>query len=431
MTDHRVGVNGVVQIDPNDVLGIERDEGVVTGLSVLLWPGRWRIALREGSGGGGGSGGTITADDTPAAPAEGSSASYLVTSAVTWPAGLVWSTDPDGGVAPTITGTALVSMFTVDGVTRAVMGATFPAPVVPDTTAPDAGTLAVAPSSTSALGTVTGASDTEALDAAPYSFRLDTGAWSAWQASASYTWTGLTASTAYTFQHRVIDAAGNTTEGTAVTDTTDAPPVAGTYAWERQAAMVSSNSSLSLHLPVAGTPGRLLVACMAFDKDTGAVSVSSGWNLVAAAGTGGQSPTAMAWRIATGLDDITLSTATSRGTNLSVHEYSGFSGVPDITYAVADSGETAVTSITCDAGAASGGGVAVAIAGLDSVNVPDVATVTSDYTMRQRTKNLVTGGGSNLLAVADKVVQLGDPSSVTFGFGNSDQSSAIVAVFKG
>ncbi len=39
MTDHRVGVNGVVQIDPNVVLGIERDEGVVTGLSVLLWPG--------------------------------------------------------------------------------------------------------------------------------------------------------------------------------------------------------------------------------------------------------------------------------------------------------------------------------------------------------------------------------------------------------
>ncbi len=77
-------------------------------------------------------------------------------------------------------------------------------------------------------------------------------------APASYTWTGLTASTAYTFQHRVIDAPGNTTEGTAVTDTTDAPPVAGTYAWERQAAMVSSNSSLSLHLPVAGTAASLL-----------------------------------------------------------------------------------------------------------------------------------------------------------------------------
>ena len=98
-------------------------------------------------------------DDTPAAPAEGESASYLVTPAVTWPAGLVWSTDPDGGTAPTITGTALVSMFTVGGVTRAIMGATFPGVVVPDTTAPVAGTLAVVPSSTSALGTVTGASD--------------------------------------------------------------------------------------------------------------------------------------------------------------------------------------------------------------------------------------------------------------------------------
>ena len=78
------------------------------------------------SGGGGGSS-TITADDTPAAPAGGESASYLVTSAVVWPAGLVWSTDPDGGTAPTITGAALVSLFTLGGVTRAILGATFPA----------------------------------------------------------------------------------------------------------------------------------------------------------------------------------------------------------------------------------------------------------------------------------------------------------------
>ena len=78
----------------------------------------------------GGGSSTITADDTPAAPAEGESASYFVTPAVSWPAGLVWSTDPDGGTAPTITGTALVSLFTVGGVTRAIMGATFPV-VVP------------------------------------------------------------------------------------------------------------------------------------------------------------------------------------------------------------------------------------------------------------------------------------------------------------
>ena len=88
----------------------------------------------------GGGSSTITADDTPAAPAEGLSASYLVTSAVSWPAGLVWSTDPDGGTAPTITDTALVSLFTVGGVTRAILGATFPA--AGGTTTPTAASLA-------------------------------------------------------------------------------------------------------------------------------------------------------------------------------------------------------------------------------------------------------------------------------------------------
>lgn len=203
----------------------------------------------------------------------------------------------------------------------------------------------------------------------------------------------------------------------------------GTYAaWERKAASTVSDNTTSLYLPVAGTPGRLLVACMSFDKSTGAVSVSSGWNLVAAAGTAGQSPVAMAWRIATGLDDITISTATSRASALSVHEYSGFSGAPGIAYAGTDSGDAAVTSITCDAGAASGGGVAIAIAGLDSLqpyNV-DATTVTSDYAMRERTRN---NDGWHLLAVADKTVRLGDPSSVTFGFVSPDQSSAIVAIF--
>lgn len=64
MTEHVVGVNGIVQIDPNEVLGIVRDEGVVTGASVLLWPGRWRIALRESSGGGGSGGPVAWADIT-------------------------------------------------------------------------------------------------------------------------------------------------------------------------------------------------------------------------------------------------------------------------------------------------------------------------------------------------------------------------------
>ena len=169
----------------------------------------------------GGSG--VTATDAPTAPAEGASASYLVTSAVTWPAGLVWSTDPDGGTAPTITDAALVSLFTVGGTTYAVLGSTYPAPSAPDETGPTAGTLGVVLTSTTADGTVTGAADETELHATPYSFRVDAGTWSAWQAGATYEWTGLTASTEYDFQHRVRDAAGNITEGTVVTDSTDAP----------------------------------------------------------------------------------------------------------------------------------------------------------------------------------------------------------------
>ena len=176
-------------------------------------------------------------DDTPAAPAEGTSATYFVTSAVSWPVGLEWSTDPDGGVAPTITGTALVSLFTYGGVTRAVLGATFPAlPAAPDTTAPTAGTLSVVMGSTTADLTVAGATDETALAALPYAYSLNGGAYTAYQDAATYQFDSLTPETSYTFRHRVIDAAGNITEGTAVTDSTTAvpadstPPTAGTLA---------------------------------------------------------------------------------------------------------------------------------------------------------------------------------------------------------
>lgn len=113
--DLTAGASTVVELHP-----------IAGGYVVRYWPTPAAVAALPGGGSS-----TIAADDTPAAPAEGKSASYLVTPAVTWPAGLVWSTDPDGGVAPTVTGTALVSLFTVGGVTRAIMGAAFPA-VVPE-----------------------------------------------------------------------------------------------------------------------------------------------------------------------------------------------------------------------------------------------------------------------------------------------------------
>lgn len=94
-----------------------------------------------------------------------------------------------------------------------------------DTTVPTAGTLAS--SSVGATGftlTVTGASDAGVgLAAKPYRFSTDDGAtWSAWQLSAVKVVTGLTASTLYTCQHEVKDAAGNVRAGTAIEVTTTA-----------------------------------------------------------------------------------------------------------------------------------------------------------------------------------------------------------------
>ena len=51
MSDFRTGVNGQVVIDPNEVLGIEQDtDPTEDGVSVLLWPGRWRIRARSQAG---------------------------------------------------------------------------------------------------------------------------------------------------------------------------------------------------------------------------------------------------------------------------------------------------------------------------------------------------------------------------------------------
>ena len=173
----------------------------------------------------GGSSSAITADDTPAAPAEGASASYLVTSAVSWPAGLEWSTDPDGGTAPTITGTALVSMFTVGGVTRAIMGATFPAVVAPDTTNPSTVTGLTATATGPTTVDLAWSAATDNVGVTGYEYRIDGGAAVDAGAGTTETVTGLTAGTLYSFEVRAYDAADNRSAAwsTAATATTTAP----------------------------------------------------------------------------------------------------------------------------------------------------------------------------------------------------------------
>lgn len=226
-------VSKIVPLPAEDLSPVDLDTmlpvGTVAGGAVLV-PDSWSARLDALEAGGVGSVVGVTFDDTPAAPAEGESASYLVSSAVTWPAGLVWSTDPDGGTAPTITGTALVSMFTVGGVTRAIMGATFPAPPAPaDTTAPSipAGLSATATSSTTVDLAWTASTDDTAVTG--YEYRVNGGTAVDAGAGLAETVAGLTASTLYSFEVRAYDAAGNRSDwSTAASATTSAPPADST-----------------------------------------------------------------------------------------------------------------------------------------------------------------------------------------------------------
>lgn len=95
----------------------------------------------------------------------------------------------------------------------------------PDAVLPTAGTLASSAIITTGFTlTITGASDDVALAAAPYSFSTDNGTtWSAYQPSAVLVVTGKAASTAYQCKHRVKDAAGNVSTGSAITVNTPAP----------------------------------------------------------------------------------------------------------------------------------------------------------------------------------------------------------------
>lgn len=173
-----------------------------------------------------GASGGFVISNSPTKPMNGKAATYWVTSAVSWPAGIVWSDEPDGGTPPTITSAALVSLFTVAGTTYGVAGSLFTADAAPDTTPPTAGTLAASAITSSGFTlTVTGAVDDVALHATPYSFSTNNGgAWSAYQSGPTYPASGLTGNTAYTCRHRVRDAAGNVATGSSIVATTDPDP---------------------------------------------------------------------------------------------------------------------------------------------------------------------------------------------------------------
>lgn len=159
--------------------------------------------------------------DAPTVPEDGESKTYFVTSSVVWPPGLIWSTEPDNEIPPIIESGAIVSLLTAFGVTFAVLGATFDLDAVPDTTPPTAPTsLAADPAVTSVL--LTWAAATDDVGVLGYEYRIGAGSWVDAGSGLSENVTGLAPSTAYTFDVRAYDSAGNRGPHASVSTTTDA-----------------------------------------------------------------------------------------------------------------------------------------------------------------------------------------------------------------
>lgn len=145
-----------------------------------------------------------------------------------------------------------------------------------DTTAPIAGTLEASLITTTAFSlTATGASDNRALHAEPYAFSLDNGAtWTAYQASATYNATGRTPGTTYTVRHRVRDAAGNVTTGSAITVQTLA--AVGEWAYTANGADVTDGATYTFANRAIGSAAanRTVVVVLTY-RAASAVTVNS------------------------------------------------------------------------------------------------------------------------------------------------------------
>lgn len=152
-------------------------------------------------------------------------------------------------------------------------------PQEPDVDPPIPGTLAVSPTDITANLTVTGASDNRAITG--YAFRRGTGAWSDWQVGNTYTATGLTPDTDYTFQHKVRDGAGNEALGAPVTRTT-ASMSAKTPAeigalwghWDASAAgsLTTSGSAVSAWSDISGASRQLAQSAPGQQPSTGSLN---------------------------------------------------------------------------------------------------------------------------------------------------------------
>ena len=148
-----------------------------------------------------------------------------------------------------------------------------------DVDPPTPGTLTASPTDITANLTVTGASDNRAITG--YAFRRGTGTWSDWQVGNTYTATGLTPGTEYTFQHKVRDGAGNEALGAPVTRTTAAmsaktPAEIGALwgHWDASAAgsLTTSGSAVSAWSDISGSSRQLAQSAPGQQPSTGTLN---------------------------------------------------------------------------------------------------------------------------------------------------------------
>lgn len=146
-----------------------------------------------------------------------------------------------------------------------------------DSIAPTAGVLTIVVGGTTADASVAGAMDNMELADLPYSFRYATtpdngvtwnawGAWTPYQAGATYQYTGLTGGTMYKFQHRVKDAAANVTVGAENIKTTSLLPT-----WSDKATWTYTAADGTDLNGLAPATGVGVVSLQATVSNTGAV----------------------------------------------------------------------------------------------------------------------------------------------------------------
>lgn len=198
----------------------------------------------------------------------------------------------------------------------------------------------------------------------------------------------------------------------------------------------SASTALTLTLTSAPTAGNLLVFAMAGDKDTGALTMPSGWNVPVEL-TATSVSLYGAWKVSNGTE---TSVATSWSLSSSVGNMAWYAEYADpvIDGSTWELVATALNNST-DATANSWGtgtsdakeeaGIGFAFAAIDSAqNVTSVGAWGNGYTARY---SGTTGAGRGGIFVAEKLEAAGGTTSSTFNYtGTADQLSAALIVLR-